>query len=255
VVVLSSVTLLAFGKVAAPLRARVQDRVTALDQAGGRLAGPANRLAKKARSNAALEKEVARLRQELDVARANSLRYDDAVRERKELLELNGFKDPDGYKSVRARVIGTALNNLDETIRIDRGSTHGLVVDLPVVSASGLVGRVVDVTPKSATVRLITDTEMSVGVRFARSGEVAIANGQHQGNPLRLDLVSLTAQVAKGDVVVTSGLQNSRFPPEIPVGRVRTVRPGSILQDVTVTPAVDLRRISFVKVLLGTGPS
>jgi rod shape-determining protein MreC len=200
-----------------------------------------------------LKAENIRLHDEVDKLRAASLRYDDAVRERKELLALDGFADPDGYKSLRARIIGTALNNVDETIRIDRGSSDGLAVDLPVVSASGLVGRVVDVSPNHATVRLITDPNMSVGVRFARTGEVAIANGQHQGHPLRLDLVALSAIVAKGDVVVTSGLQNSRFPPSLPVGRVQSARPGSILQEVTVAPAVDLRRISFVKVLLTVG--
>jgi rod shape-determining protein MreC len=250
VVVLSSVTLLAFGRIVAPVRGRVQDRLASLDSAGARAARPVNRVAGKVLSYDAMKKENTRLVAELDKARASSLRYDDAVRERKELLALNGYIDPDGYRSVGARIIGSPLNNFDETIRIDRGSDQGLAVNMPVTSAAGLVGRVSAVSPKHATIELITNPKLSVGVRFSRSGEVAVANGQHAGKPLRLDLVALTAKVARGDVVVTSGLQNSAFPPGIPVGRVRTVRAGSILQDVTISPVVDLERIGFVKVLV-----
>lgn len=250
VVVLSSVTLLAFGKALTPVRGRVQDRLATLDRAGSAAASPVNKAVGKALSYDALKKENARLREELDKARASSLRYDGAVRERKELLALDGFIDPDGYKSVRARIIGGPLNNFDETIRIDRGAGEGVAIDMPVVSAAGLIGRISAVSQKHATVELITDPSMAVGVRFARSGEVAVAKGQHRGRALRLDLVALGTKAAKGDIVETSGLQDSQFPAGIPVARVRSVRQGSILAEVTATPVVDLERIGFVKVLL-----
>jgi cell shape-determining protein MreC len=55
--------------------------------------------------------------------------------------------------------------------------------------------------------------------------------------------------------VVTSGLQDSVFPPDIPVGRVRAskVQAGALSQDVTIDPVVDFTRIEFVKVLLWKG--
>jgi rod shape-determining protein MreC len=159
------------------------------------------------------------------------------------------------YKSVRARIIGSALNNVDQTVRIGVGASSGIKKGMPVRTAAGLVGRVVEVFQTSSTVMLVTDADMSIGVRFGLTGEVAIARGQGRGDALRLELVALDATVAKGDVVVTSGLQNSRFPPGIPVGRVAAVRPGSISQEVTIRPAVDLSRISFVRVLLRDAPA
>jgi rod shape-determining protein MreC len=250
VIVLSAVTLLAAQQVIRPIRGRTQDVMSSLDQLGARGASPVVRQAKKRLSYDALLKENQRLNEELDKARASSLRFDDAVRERKELLALNGFEDPDSYKSVRARIIGSALNNIDQTIRIDRGTNHGIAEDMPVVSSAGLVGRVVDVSKNHAAVMLITDPKMSIGVRFARIGEVAVARGQNAGSPLQLELVALSAKVSRGDRVVTSGLQDSRFPPGLPVGIVDRVRSGSISQDVTVRPAVDLARIRFVRVLI-----
>jgi rod shape-determining protein MreC len=254
VIVLSAVTLLAAQGVLRPFRGRAKDVMSTLDQVGARAAKPAVNQAKKRISYDDLLKENERLAADLDKARASSLRYDDAVRERKELLALNGFEDPDGYKSVRARIIGAALNNLDQTVRIDRGSKDGIAEDMPVVSAAGLIGRVIDVSANHASIMLITDPKMSIGVRFARTGEVAVARGQNIDSPLRLELVSLSAKVSKGDRVVTSGLQNSRFPAGLPIGIVNSVRSGSISQEVSVRPAVDLGRIRFVRVLLRTAP-
>jgi rod shape-determining protein MreC len=255
VIVLSAVTLLAAQGVLRPFRERAQDTMSSLDQIGARGAKPIVKQVKKRLSYDALVKENERLAADLDKARASSLRYDDAVRERKELLALNGFEDPDGYKSVRARIIGSALNNVDQTIRIDRGANDGIAADMPVVSAAGLIGRVIDVSAKHASIMLITDPKMSIGVRFARTGEVAVARGQNTDSPLQLELVSLSAKVSKGDRVVTSGLQNSRFPAGLPIGIVDSVRSGSISQEVKVRPAVDLARIRFVRVLLRTAPA
>ncbi|MBV8692815.1 MAG: rod shape-determining protein MreC, partial [Actinobacteria bacterium] len=54
-----------------------------------------------------------------------------------------------------------------------------------------------------------------------------------------------------GDVVTTSGLQQSIFPPQIPVGKVLSVstEPGALLKTVRITPIVDLRRLTFVKIV------
>jgi rod shape-determining protein MreC len=254
VVVLCAMTLLAAQRVLQPLRGRVQDVESSLDSFGGRLASPVNKIVSKQLSYDALKKENARLAAELDKEKANRLRYEDAVRERRELLELNGFEDPEKTPFVRARIIGSPLNNVDQTIRIDKGSGAGISKDMTVVSASGLVGRVVAAWPRYADVMLVTDPQMYVGVRFGRTGEVAIAHGQSSGAPLELDLVALGADVRKGDKVYTSGLQNSRFPAEIPVGIVTQVRVGSVSQQVEIRPVVDLGRISFVQVLKRAQP-
>ncbi len=91
-----------------------------------------------------------------------------------------------------------------------------------------------------------------MGIRLTGSGEVGVAVGTGTGDPLKVEFVSSTAKVAEGEAVVTSGLQQSAFPPEIPVGTVRSARsgPGEVQQEVTVDPAVDLHRLEFVRVLM-----
>ena len=81
-----------------------------------------------------------------------------------------------------------------------------------------------------------------------------MARGVSTGRAIDLDLIELETTVAVGEVVVTSGLEGSRFPPGIPIGRVARVRPGTIHQKIAVRPAVDLERSVFVSVLLWTEP-
>ncbi len=78
-----------------------------------------------------------------------------------------------------------------------------------------------------------------------------MAAGRGRGSTLRVDLIDPVSKVDRGEMVVTSGLQHSVFPPGIPVGKVvaATSAAGALQQDVTIEPSVDLRRVTFVKVL------
>jgi len=192
-----------------------------------------------------------RLRDQLAEQESVTLRAGDAEREREALLDLNGLDFVGNIPTVEARVVMTPASGFDLTLAIDHGRDAGVAPGMPVVSGGGLVGRVIDVSRTRATVRLITDASSSVGVRLAASGDVGVAAGRGSGSTLRVDMVDPATKVDKGETVVTSGLQNSVFPPGIPVGKVvaATTSAGALQQDVTIEPTVDLQRISFVKVL------
>jgi rod shape-determining protein MreC len=199
-----------------------------------------------------LRAENARLKRELEAARADAIRGADADRERQGLLQLQGLDYAGGLASVPARVISTAPTNFELTITIDRGTDAKLDVGMPVVTAAGLVGRVTEVSKVRATVLLITDPQSNVGVRLANSGEQGVARGGGPGNPLPLDLIGPDIPVDVGEPVVTSGLERGLYPPQIPVGRVKSVATpqGSLQKEIEINPAVDLLRIEFVRVLL-----
>jgi rod shape-determining protein MreC len=148
-------------------------------------------------------------------------------------------------------VVATSPSNFQLTVTIDKGSDHEVATGMPVVTGAGLVGRVVDVSKSRATVLLITDPSSNVGVRFQSSGEVGVAKGSGPRDTLTVDLVDVETKIDEGEAVVTSGLQQSVFPPAVPVGRVRSARvpPGALQKEITVDPVVDLRRLEFVKVL------
>jgi rod shape-determining protein MreC len=202
-----------------------------------------------------LKTENARLRDQLSQARSESLRQAGAERELENLRALQDLAFAPGMAAVSARVVSTGPSNFQLTVTIDKGSDQKVDKGMPVVTGAGLVGRVVDVSRSRATVTLVTDRSSNVGIRFQSTGSLAIARGAGAGRPLPVDLVDVNTPVAPGEAVVTSGLQDSVFPPDIPVGRVRAskVQAGALSQDVTIDPVVDFTRIEFVKVLLWKG--
>lgn len=198
-----------------------------------------------------VEKENARLRQQLAERDGVVLQAEDAARERQALLDQQDLDFAGDIPTVAARVVVRPASGFDLTIQVDRGRNAGVAPGMPVVSGAGLVGRVVDVSRSRATIQVVTDPKSAVGVRLAGSGDVAVASGRGSRSTLRLDYVDPASKVDRGEAVVTSGLQQSAFPPGIPVGTVVAARSGSgaLQQDVTVEPVVDLRRLTFVKVL------
>jgi len=202
-----------------------------------------------------LKAENARLRDELAQARSESLRQAGSERERQNLLALQNLVFAPDIGAVPARVVSAGPSNFQLTVTIDKGIDEKIDKGMPVVTGAGLLGRVVEVSRSRATVMLVTDRSSNVGVRLQTSGSLAIARGAGAGKPLPVDLVDVATPVAEGEAVVTSGIQGSVFPPDVPVGRVREskVEPGALSQNVTVDPVVDLSRIEYVKVLLWRG--
>ena len=198
-----------------------------------------------------LEDANNRLREQLAERDAELAMVADAQRERQELLDQQKLEFAGDIPTVAARVVLASPSNLDLTVEINRGRDSGVSPGMPVVTGAGLVGRVVDVSRTRATVLLVSNPTSSVGVRLAASGEVGVASGRGARSPLQVDNVDPATKVAPDEPVVTSGLQQSIYPPGIPVGRITTVRipPEAVQQEVTVDPIVDLRRLTFVKVL------
>lgn len=194
--------------------------------------------------NQELRRRVEELEGEL--ARARGLDRENRVLRR--LLDL-GFVDE--TQTVAAKVVSFAPGNFEWTVTIDRGTRHGVGEDMPVVSGEGLVGRVTDVSDSRAKILLLTDPRMSVGIRLAGSGETGVTQGLAGKDVLQVDLIDPDTPVSEDELVVTSGLQQARFPPGLPVGTVVSVstRRGALQKDLRVAPLADLDRLEFVEVL------
>lgn len=202
----------------------------------------------------ALQADNEALRRRIEELEGDRLRSEDAETELAALLDsiqLDRFTD---LPTVAARVIGTPISNFEQTVQLDRGSRHGIAVDMPVMTGSGLVGRVVDTSGTRSIVRLITDPTSAVGVRLSRTGELGIAEGVGPERLLDLFLVDPGTDVGDGELVVTSGVDDSYFPGGIPVGRVVIPGTGAAVdgafeQELTVAPVADLERLRFVNVI------
>jgi rod shape-determining protein MreC len=253
--VLTAITLLTLdergARVVGTVRGYARDAFAPVASAADRVFGPVGDAIQGVVHYGDLEAENERLREQLAEQQGEQLRAQDAQRELKALLDQQELDYVGDIPTVSARVVTTSPNNFQLTVEINRGTEDGVADGMPVVSGAGLVGRVVDASRTRAIVLLVADQESSVGVRLTTSGDVGVATGQGMRSPMKVDLVDTATVVPVGEVVVTSGLQQSVFPPGIPVGKVRTAKsmPGALQQDVAVDPVVDLGRLTFVRVL------
>lgn len=115
----------------------------------------------------------------------------------------------------------------------------------------------VQVSHYTATVRLVTDGQSAVGVRYGTgAGALAVLAGQGWGKPLAAELVPTNTPLTDGEVFTTSGLQGAAYPAGIPVARVVAAHTGATAteESVSLVPEADLAHLRYVSVLLW-GPS
>ncbi|MGH9154660.1 MAG: rod shape-determining protein MreC [Acidimicrobiales bacterium] len=260
-VVLTSITLLTldqrgsgFGVVSAA-RDLARDAFAPVQDAADAAFGPVGDFLQGALHFGDVEEENERLRAQLAEQEGDVLAARDANQERRALLDQQDLDFAADLPAVASRVVQASDARFGQTIELDRGRDAGVAPGMPVVAGSGLVGRVVDVSRRRATVLLITDPTSNVGVRLPLSGDVGVAAGRGRGSSLRVDLVAPDSVVVRGEVLVTSGQDQSAFPAGIPVAQIRaaTAATGALQQDVTAEPVVDLDRLRVVKVIQWSG--
>jgi len=196
---------------------------------------------------------------ELEAERATYRAGQERLAEAEALLDLRESFGP-RIDTTAAQVIANGVSNFEWTIEIDRGSSDGVAVDMPVVAAAGLVGHVIRVIPSSAVVQLIIDPDSAVAGRLDTSGETGLLEGEGEGD-LRMNLVDAAATVGPDETVVTAGYRllegaaQSLYPPNVLIGTVSHVLTdeGALEKFVTVRPAVDFSSLSLVLVVLSSG--
>jgi rod shape-determining protein MreC len=212
-----------------------------LDWAGNGLAvaGDAVRLrsdnARLAAENASLRRQVAELQA--------------AGRENADLRKALDFEKGFGHRLLTAAVIGRAPDGLTRSLTIGRGRADGVNVGMVVASGAGLVGRVSEVSERSATVQTLVDAASRVNSYASKSGLEGTVLGE--GGPLAMDILPRPGVVvAPGEWVLTSGI-GGLFPRGILVGQVAQFhrRDSATLERADLAPAVDFGSISTVLVV------
>jgi rod shape-determining protein MreC len=200
-----------------------------------------------------LERENDRLRDRIADLEGDAAENQEASRQLAELAQLNGLPITSQLPNVTARVVSGPLSNFDHSIELNRGSDAGIKVGMPVVTGSGLLGRVIRVTGSRSTVQVITDPSFEAGARLVTSREVGIIKGRGEDDDLLIDVgIDPRIDVPFGELVLTSGTDRSVYPPDVPIGEVMKVELSSdqLSKVIFVRPFADLRQLAYVKVLL-----
>ncbi len=200
--------------------------------------------------------ELSGLRRENRILREQNLRISlellelrEAQMENLRLRELLDFRSKAEGTYLVAKVVARDPNRVLNTVLLDLGAADGVAKRMPVVTADGLVGRVLEVHPRTAVVQLLLDRNCRVSAIVQRdertSGIVTSENGR-----FFLRHVSVRSEVSEGDRIISSGL-GGVFPKGLMIGTVIRVgeRDQALFREVQVAPNVDFFNLEEVFVL------
>ena len=198
--------------------------------------------------------ENIRMKKELDSLKIENYLYQEMLAANQRLQQLLQFRNMSDQPVIAAQVIGRDPTGWFQSVIIDKGKNSGIKLNMPVVNAEGVVGKLVSVSDNYSKVLLIIDQNSSVDCIIQRSRDDGILKGLSSG-VCKLDYVLKSSDVHVGDVVVTSGL-GGIFPKGIPVGEVTDVEdpPGELFKDVRIRPAVDFSKLEELLIILKEDP-
>jgi rod shape-determining protein MreC len=137
---------------------------------------------------------------------------------------------------------------LSRSVYIDKGRNDGIKPDMAVITADGIVGKVLRVYRSTSLVLLIDDQTSGVGAILDKTRLQGILRGTSSGEVV-LEKVMSDETVPPGELVLTSG-GDGVFPKGLLVGRVTQVSTGSeLFLNIHVRPAADLNRLEEVLVV------
>ncbi|OLP18798.1 rod shape-determining protein MreC [Leptolyngbya sp. 'hensonii'] len=137
------------------------------------------------------------------------------------LRELVGYVKANQQAGVVAPVVGRSADHWWQQITLGRGSKDGVKVGDIVSGTGGLVGQVINVTPHTSRVLLISDPTSQVGVTVSRTRYTGYMRGQSE-TQATIEFFDKVPDVRVGDAVSTSAF-SQLFPPGLPIGRIVAV--------------------------------
>lgn len=169
-----------------------------------------------------------------------------------ELRRMLQFREQSPMKLLAAEVVGKPTLQLRNYITINAGSDQGVKEGMPVITPSGLAGRVVGLDNESAIVLLLINADSRVAARTlgGRNNGILVWDKQER---LLLQNVPAVLTQPVGDTIITSGL-SSLYPEDIVIGTIAKVEeePGTLYHRIVVEPAVNFATLEEVFVVLYT---
>ncbi|MGA8202075.1 MAG: rod shape-determining protein MreC, partial [Candidatus Sulfotelmatobacter sp.] len=125
--------------------------------------------------------ENRQLKQQIEQMRLQQVRLNEDADQAHRLQQLLGFREQFVAKTVPAQVIGSGGSDLSRIIYIDKGTNDGIKRDFAVITANGIVGKVLEVFPSVSQVLLINDQTSGVGAMLEKSRLQGVLKGTPDG--------------------------------------------------------------------------
>jgi rod shape-determining protein MreC len=200
-----------------------------------------------------LEEENRKLKKKVDILTGELIKYREVYLEGLRLKEHLALRENVELPMVVARVIGREGISVFKTILINKGTTDGIRVGMPVASPEGVVGRVVEASWNVSRVLLVIDFNSNIDAIIQGSRAQGVLQGGGATGCI-LKYVERSEEVKIGDPVLSSGV-GGIFPKGLLLGSVVNVdrKDAGLFQKIDVLPAVYFSRLEEVSVIITKG--
>ncbi|MBC8119977.1 MAG: rod shape-determining protein MreC [Burkholderiaceae bacterium] len=175
----------------------------------------------------------------------------DLAAENDRLRKLLGAREKVANATVLAPVLYEARDRFSRKLVLHAGSANGVRAGSPVIDEAGVVGQITRVFNETSEVTLLTDKDQSIPVQILRNGLRGVAFGGSEPGTLDLRFMAANADVVKGDVATTSGLDGV-YPSGLMVATVSQVERAAKDQfaRIVMTPLAGVESNQHLLVLL-----
>ena len=160
-----------------------------------------------------------------------------------------GFRNRSPYQLEPCTVLSMDPQNTSDAIILSCGQDSGIQVGQAVIANGYLLAKVVYVGTLNSTAVLITNSQSSVDAKLSKNDSEGVVKGSF-GSGLVFDLVSQSADVSSGDLIVTAGI-DSKIPKNILIGTVdQTLSGGNdLFKKTTVLSPLKANLVDYVFVI------
>jgi rod shape-determining protein MreC len=198
-----------------------------------------------------LEKENKRLKQQQTINSETLQQSQQLYAENAQLRKLLGASARLPLKSLMSEILYDARDAFTRKIVLNHGSESGVALGQPVIDDLGVVGQVTRVFPFTSEVTLLTDKDQAIPVQVVRSGLRSVAYGRGQAGGLELRFMATNADIQKGDIITTSGIDGV-YPAGLAVAKVVQVetKSSATFARIVCQPAAGIDRNKQLLILL-----
>lgn len=170
------------------------------------------------------------------------------VETRRDSLALTKSEYDQDY--LAAKVINNSTQLTHNYLTINKGASNGVEPGMGVISANGIVGKVMSVSENFSTVSSLLNNDVFVSSYLKRNNTFGSINWDGNNKlKTKLKFVPRHIHLEKGDTIVTSGY-NSIFPENILIGFVDDFRTeNDSWYDIDVNLSNDFSNLAYVYVI------
>lgn len=195
------------------------------------------------------------LEEENDRLKDENLRAQMLEEENERLRSYLGMKDKyPTFLLEEGRVIGAEASDYITVFTLNRGSAHGIAVNMPVIVEKGIVGKVTEVGLTWCKVTTILESSMGVGA-LSENGSSGVVQGDYvlaKQGLCKMKIVDDNSVPKAGELILSMGV-NSIYPANLIIGTVEEIKVDEYSRETiaTVRPTVDFSSLKYVLIITG----